>query len=85
MKYFWLIIFAIFILLQFYYTKNYFYLIYGFIIISQALALDGESEGLSKAKDELKVLRDFQIKWNNFENHEANITINKNNPKRKDK
>lgn len=84
MRYFWLIIFVIFVSVQFYYTKNYYLLIYVFVIITETLAVYGLSDDLSKAKKQLKILNDFQNKWNNFEGHEANLINNKNNPKRKD-
>lgn len=84
MRYFWLIIFFIFIITQFNYTKNYFFLLYGFIIITEAIAAYGLSDSLKKMKKEMKILNDYKIKWNNFLYHEANIVSNDNNPKRKD-
>jgi len=69
MNYFWLIVFIIWIFIQFYQTNNLLLFIYGLLISLLCIGLFGLQEQNDKLKKILKYYQEFEKKWHDFNKH----------------
>jgi len=69
MNYVWLIMFTIWIFIQFYQTNNLWLFIYGLMISVLCIGVFGLQETTDKLIKELKYYKEFEKKWHEFNSH----------------